>query len=368
MVTNVVMPRLSLTMKEGTVGKWYKKEGDHVEKDEPLVEVVSEKATYDVEAPSSGILRKILVGEGADVPVNEVLGIITDVSEPFLEVEAIYEPPTSMAQPEGHVLASPAAKRLAKEHGIDLQRVRGSGPEKRITEEDVEHAIEQSSGTSLRVKEIINLTGLRKTSAERVSHSFRTAPHSTIMMEVDFSRAATLHQELRVSYTSVLVKIVARALTEHPLINSSIDRDQVRIFDERNVGFAVATDNGLVVPVIHDADKRSFQELDVEIEKLTAKARGGKLAKEEVTGGTFTITNLGIYGVDFFVPIINPPEAAILGIGTIKDRPIVNNGKIEVRSIAVLSLAYDHRIIDGTPAAHFLRRIKDFVENVDAVV
>jgi pyruvate dehydrogenase E2 component (dihydrolipoamide acetyltransferase) len=364
MVTKVVMPRLSLTMKEGTVGRWYKKEGDVVEKGEPLVEVFSEKATYDLEAPASGILRKILVQEGVDTAVNAPLAVITAPDEAFSEAEMPAEAPQTVEGAEGRILASPAAKRLAKEHGIDLFLVGGSGPEGRVVEEDVRRFIEEARGVIPKVKETIPLTGFRKISAERVSASFKKAPHSTVMMEVDVSSATALHEKFQVSYTAIIVKAVAKALTEHAMLNSTLEKDRIRIFEDVNVGVAVATESGLVVPVIQDADKKSLKEIDVSIKELTEKAKLGKLAKEEVTGGTFTITNLGMYGVDFFTPIINPPEAAILGVGKITEKPAVTDGEIKTKAVMILSLSYDHRIVDGVPAAEFLRKIKQNLERV----
>ncbi|MDH7478230.1 MAG: dihydrolipoamide acetyltransferase family protein [Candidatus Bathyarchaeota archaeon] len=358
MVTKVVMPKLSLTMKEGTVGKWYKREGETVEKGEPIVEVISEKATYDLEAPASGVLRKIFVGEGVDAEVNAVLAVITAPNEPFSETEIIQ----SVEEKEKPVLASPAAKRLAREYGIDLSLVKGTGPEGRIVEEDVKRYIEETSLVQPRVKQIVPLTGFRKTSAERVSTSFRTAPHSTIVMEVNAAKAKEAYEKLHVSYTAIIVAAVAKALLEHPVINSTLEGDRIKVFEDINVGVAVATEQGLVVPIIHNADKKSLKEIDVAINDLTEKARHGNLAKEDVSGGTFTITNLGMFGVEFFTPIINPPEAAILGIGRIKDKPVVINEKIETKPFIMLSLSYDHRIVDGAPAAEFLGKVKEKIE------
>jgi pyruvate dehydrogenase E2 component (dihydrolipoamide acetyltransferase) len=362
MVTKVVMPKLSLTMKVGTVGKWYKREGDTVEKGEPIVEIISEKATYDLEAPASGILRKILVEEGVDAPVNAVLAVITAPEEALSEAELLAEVAPKEAEIEEKIRASPAAKRLAKEYGIDLSLVVGSGPDGRIVEEDVRRFIDESRGAMPKVKEIIPLSGFRRTSAERVSASFKTAPHSTVMMEVDISKAAELHNRLKVSYTAIIAKAAARALTEHSIINSTFDGDKIRVFEDVNVGVAVATGQGLVVPVIHSANKKTLREIDESINVLTEKAREGKLSREDVSGGTFTISNLGMYGVDFFTPIINPPEAAILGVGRIIEKPVVVDGKIEAKQVMTLSLSYDHRIIDGAPAAEFLQKIKHYME------
>lgn len=260
------------------------------------------------------------------------------------------------------MLASPAAKRLAKEHGVDLSLLKGTGPEGRIVEDDVRKFIEEKSGAVPKVKETIPLSGFRKVSAERVTTSFRTAPHSTIAMEVNVSKAAELHTKTQASYTAILARAVAKALTEHPRMNSRLNVDQIELFEDINVGVAVATEKGLVVPVIRNADKKPLSEIDSAIRELTEKARQEKLVKEDVSGGTFTVTNLGMYGVDFFTPIINPPEAAILGVGRIVEKPTAVDGKIKIVPVITLTLSYDHRIVDGAPAADFLRKVKENVE------
>ncbi|MGD8565792.1 MAG: dihydrolipoamide acetyltransferase family protein [Candidatus Bathyarchaeota archaeon] len=359
------MPRLSLTMKEGTVGTWYKSEGETVEKGEPIVEVFSEKATHEVEAPASGILKKIIVQEGVEVQVNSVLAWITEHGEELSETEIIVEKPEVMGEVETKVLASPAAKRLAREYNIDLTLVVGSGPNKRIVEEDVERFAQERMGLLPKIKEVIPLKGYRKTSAERISRSFRTAPHSTVVMEVNVSNAKTVHDERKVSYTAILVKAVSKGLLEHPLMNSTLVNDEIRIYDDINVGVAVNTQHGLVVPVIRQADKKTFEEIGDTINLLGEKAKEGKLTKDDLSGGTFTITNLGMYGVDFFMPIINPPEAAILAVGRIMSKPVVVEGRIETKPSMMLSLSYDHRIVDGASAASFLSKIKMLMEAID---
>ena len=361
MVTKVIMPKLSLTMKEGTVARWYKKEGEKVEKNEPLVEIVSEKATMDLEAPTSGTLRKILVENGVDALVNQVLAVIGNPDEVLSEAD-FTEVVGTTVETEVRVVASPAAKRLAKERNINLSMVKGGGPEGRIVEEDVERFLIEPHGELRKIRETILLSGPRKTSAERVSSSFRTAPHSTVVMEVDASNAAILHKRLNVSYTAIIVKASAQSLREHRAVNSSLSGDQITVYEDINVGVATNTENGLIVPVIRKADGKSLQEIDRALTELATKAREGKLSKEEVSGGTFTVTNLGMCEVDFFTPIINPPEAAILGVGRIIEKPVSVQGKVEVRPIMIMSLSYDHRIIDGAPAAEFLRDIKNRIE------
>jgi len=372
------MPRLSLTMKEGTVIQWFKKEGDLIKKGEPLVEVLSEKATYEVEAPASGVLRKILALEGTDVTVAGTLGIITAPDEELPEIEAVAATPRieaeeAVAVPERktvemikeRVIASPAAKRLAKEHDINLTQVRGTGPEGRIVEEDVRSLIEEVKAIP-RVREVIPLAGIKKTAAERVSLSAQTAPQSTVTMEVGMSNAVKLRERIHVSYTDMLVKAVAKALTEHPIINSTLEDEKIKIFADINVGVAVATERGLIVPVIYNADRKTVEEIASLLKELVEKAKQGKLTKEELTGGTFTITNLGMYGVDVFTPIVNPPETAILGVGRVVERPVVVDEQIVIRPVMQLSLTFDHRVVDGAPAAQFLQKIKKFLENPNA--
>ncbi|KPV64791.1 MAG: branched-chain alpha-keto acid dehydrogenase subunit E2 [Candidatus Bathyarchaeota archaeon BA1] len=379
MVTRVVMPRLSLTMKEGTVVQWFKREGELVKKGEPLVEVLSEKVTYDVEAPASGVLRKILALEGADVPVAEAIGIIAAPDEEPPEIEAVVKVPTeevreavapereAIKKPRERVIASPAAKRLAREYGIDLAKVGGTGPEGRIVEEDVRRVIE-GVGIAPRIRQVIPLTGVRKTVAERVSLSARTAPHSTITMEVDMSNAMRLHEETKVSYTDMVVKAVAKALVGHPIMNSTLEGGQIKVFEDINIGVAIATEKGLVVPVIHNADKKSLAEIASITKEIVERAREGKLTKEELTGGTFTITNLGMFDVDTFTPIINPPETAILGVGRIVEKPVAIGKEIVVRPRMHLSLSFDHRVTDGAPAAQFLQKVKKTLEDPQSLL
>lgn len=361
MAIKIVMPRLSLTMTQGSVSRWYKREGETIEKGEPLVEVNTEKVIYDVEAPASGILYKILALEGKEVPVAEALGIIIAPGEepPKEEIEASLKEEAESEIGE-RVLATPAAKRLAREHSIDLAKIKNvfGG---RITEEDVEKFIEEMA-PSPQIKEVIPLIGVKKIVAERMSSSFRTAPHSSITMEVNMYNVVRLHEESNFSYSSIFVMAVAKALKEHPIVNSTLDTDKIKVFNEVNIGLAVATERGLIVPVIKNADKMPLTEISSELEKLIDRTRVGDLKEEDLRGGTFTITNLGMFGVDVFTPIINPPEAAILGIGRITEKPIVINKEIMVKPMSYLSLSFDHRIIDGAPAAEFLSRIKNILE------
>lgn len=379
MATKIVMPRLSLTMKTGTVIQWFKKEGETVDKGESVVEVLSEKVTYEVESPESGVLRKVLVEEGVETPVNATLAIIARVDEDLHAIEIEVEPhppepleeamtpdvqPIKPSSKKKRILASPAAKRVAKEHNVPLEQLEGTGPEGRILERDVENYLEERVKTP-RVREEIPLTGIRKTTAERVAISFRTAPHSFIMMEVDMTEAVKIRDETNVSYTAILIHSVAKTLREFPAANSTLIDDKIRIYEDINISIAVSTEKGLVVPVVRDADKKSLLKISSEIKELVEKARDGKLSRVQLTGSTFTITNLGMYNVDVFLPIINPPEAAILAAGRIAEKPVAVEGEIRTKPIMTLTLGYDHRIIDGAPAARFLKRAKEAIEQAN---
>ncbi|MCW4052729.1 MAG: 2-oxo acid dehydrogenase subunit E2 [Candidatus Bathyarchaeota archaeon] len=370
------MPRLSLTMKTGSVIQWFKKEGERVEKGEPLLEVLSDKVTYDVEAPASGVLRRILADEGNDFPVDTTLGLLTapdeDLSDteieihraPFLdrELQESLTSPREMASQAGRrVLASPAAKKIAREHNADLSLIQGTGPEGRIVREDVEDFVQRSDHRI--VKEEIPLVGIRKTTAERVTSSFQTAPHSFIVMDVDITEASKVRERTKSSYTAILVHAAVKALAKHPGVNASLVDAKIRVFTDINVGIAVSTAKGLVVPVIKNAQEKTLSELSSELGELVKKAREGSLSREQMEGGTFTVTNLGMYDVNLFIPIINPPEAAILAAGRIIEKPIVAGGKVIVKPIMTLTLAYDHRILDGAPAALFLKEIKTEIQS-----
>jgi pyruvate dehydrogenase E2 component (dihydrolipoamide acetyltransferase) len=377
MVTRIVMPRLSLTMKTGSVIQWFKQEGEHVEKGEPLLEVLSDKVTYDVEAPASGMLSRILAEEGNDFPVGTTLGLLTASGEELADTDLethqestaereVQEPapsPKQMApKTEPRVVASPAAKKIAREHNVDLTLIPGTGPEGRIVKEDVEKFMERSE--QRHVTEEIPLTGIRRTTAERVTTSFQTAPHSFIVMDVDMTEAAKLREQTSSSYTAILVHAVVKALLKHPRVNASLADGKIRVYSDINVGIAVSTPQGLVVPVIKNAQEKTLADLESELRDLVRKAREGALSKEQMEDGTFTVTNLGMYDVNMFIPIINPPEAAILAAGTIIEKPVVDGGAMGAKPIMTLTLAYDHRILDGAPAALFLKEIKTEMQSI----
>jgi len=324
MAVKIVMPRLSLTMKTGSVVRWYKREGEEVRKGEPMA-------------------------------------VITKPDEPLPEIKVEREKPK--VEIRKRILASPVAKRLAREYGIDLSQIAGTGPGGRIIEADVRRYIEEKLEYKPKIREVISLTGVRKISAERVAKSAREAPHCTLCMEVNMTEASKFKESLGVSFTDIIVKAVAYALKEHRIMNSTLEGDKIKVFDEINIGVATVTPQGLVVPVVKNADKKSLSELSAEIKALVKKAREGKLEHSDVSGGTFTITNLGMYGVEAFIPIINPPEAAILGVGKIIQKPVVEENQIKIKPMMTLSLSFDHRIVDGAPAAQFLAKIKEILEN-----
>ncbi len=373
MVAKIVMPRLSLTMKTGSIVQWFKREGEKVQKGEPIVEVLSEKVTYDVEAPAAGILRKILAEEGMDLQVGATLAFIAGPDEELPEVEAEAAIPIAEQRKETMVekatrmvkepiLASPAAKRIAREHNIDLAQIQATAPEGRIVEEDVKRFLEEKKENLPSTDREIPLTGIRKTIAERLTLSFQTAPHSFIIMDVDMTNAVKKREETQASYTAILVYAVAKTLRENLTVNSTLVDGKIRVYRDVNLGVAVSAEKGLIVPVIKKADEKQIAEISAELDEMVDKARLGSLSQEELTGGTFTVTNLGMYDVDMFLPIINPPEAAILAAGRIAHKQVVVDKEVAVKPMMTLTLAYDHRIIDGAPASMFLRQIKKEIE------
>jgi len=356
----VILPRIDPGMERGKIVQWLKKEGDKVKEGEPIVKVEGEKTIFSVEAPISGILRKILAEEGEEVPVTQAIAIITAPGEEI----------TEDMLPKDRIKISPAARRLAKEHGVDISMIEGTGPGGRIIREDVLRAIEAMKKEEMgpKVKKVVRIEGMRKTIARRMSESHRTIPAVTLVTEVDMTKALELREMLkeksrRISITAMVVKAAALALEEDPILNSTVEDDRIIVYEDVNVGVAVSLLQGLVVPVIRNANKKSLLEISDEIEKLSRKAREEGLSPGDVSEGTFTVSNLGARDVEFFIPIINPPQSAILGVGTLSQRPLVIEGRLEIRPTLRLSLVFDHRVVDGTPASDFLKKIKGNLEN-----
>jgi pyruvate dehydrogenase E2 component (dihydrolipoamide acetyltransferase) len=380
------MPKLGLTMTEGTIERWLKQEGDRVEKGEPLVEIITEKINFQYESPASGILRKILHHEGETVPVTTPIAIIAEEGEAVAEGEMVkpevpVEVPLPAAvqreskEPSKRIFVSPIARKMAQEKGIDLSSIKGSGPMGRIIKIDVFKAAEKGVASPMQrpSEKLIPLKGIRRVIAKRMTESFQNIPHFYLSLEIDMTSCLALHEQLReeverrtklrLTLTDILVKITASALRDHPIINSRIEGDQIHLIEEVNIGVAIALEDGLIVPVIHHADQKSLTEIASALRDLTQKAKEGKLSLEEVGGGTFTLSNMGMLGIDKLNAIINPPECSILGVGRTVEKPVFYGGEIKVRPMAWFSLSSDHRIVDGAIAARFLNHIKRLVEN-----
>ncbi len=389
MPTDVLLPQWGMGMNEGQVVKWLKSEGDEVTKGDPLVEIESAKVNSEVEAPADGLLGKILVSEGVEVPVGSRLAVMLSPGEDPSVLESIEAPVASGPQarptptpslgarsrPSGgrRQVITPRARRLANELGVDLGAVEGTGPSGRVTEDDVRRAAESAAAgpSTVPVRETIPLIGLRGAIAKRMAESSQ-APTVTLNTHADVTAAVELQRRLtpvwrphrlRPQYQDLALAAVAAALVETPIANAHLVGEEVRVLDEVNLGVAVAIPEGLVVPVIRNADGMSLLELAQEVRQLARKAKSRSLGAEEMTGGTFTITNLGAYDVEHFDPLLNPPEVGILGLGKVEDRPSIIDGEVQARSIGHLSLTFDHRAWDGAPAAAFLssvvRRLSD---------
>ncbi len=384
MPVEVVMPKFGLTMQEGTVQQWFKAEGDAVEKGEPLFEVETEKVLYEVEAPASGRVAKLLYAPEAVVPCATVVAVIAVAGEdpaivarsyrtlpqPAAPTPAVSAPGSSPEQrpASAGVPVTPAARKLAKDHGVDPSSIRGSGPGGRITREDIEAVIASKAATPATGSPLQGslLRGMRKSIAERMLRSLQSTAQLTIFAEADVTamvaRRQRLATEFALTYTDLLIEAVAKALRVHRRLNATASADAVQEHDSVDVGMAVALDDGLIVPIIRSADTKSLRQIAVESQRLAEQARDGTLSIDDVGGGTFTITNLGMYGIDSFTPILHTPQVAILGVGRIVEKPAVHAGQIVPRAMLTLSLTFDHRIVDGAPAAAFLRQVVETLQ------
>ena len=405
MLKEVIMPKMGATMAVGTIVAWLKKEGDWVGKGEPILEIETDKVTMVVESLDSGILKKILIQPGAEVPVTDVIGYIGDEDDEVpselidraagtrdaLTSEAIAEPQREMGlargKQEGKITATPVARKLAGESGIDLSLLQGTGPEGRITKKDVLQAMKEKEEApqveafeaelqmpgSPRIAEVVPLTGLRKTIAKRLAESFRDTPHIVITMPADMTQARRMRDSLltavekkygvRLSYTDLFVKASALGLKEYPALNSSLVGEEIRLYQDVNIGLAVAIPGGLIVPTIFGADQLSLPEIAKARKELVEKAQEGSARLDEVSGGTFTLSNLGMYGVESFSAVINPPQVAILAIGAVEEKAVVRHGQVAIRPQVTLSLSADHRVVDGAQAAQFLARVRELLED-----
>ncbi len=381
MATEIRLPQWGMGMREGTIVQWHKKEGEPVNEGEPLVEVEAEKVTSEVIATGSGVLLRIQVAEGSTVSVRTVLGLIGAPGEIIPEAEpartpmpaeAGSEPKTGSEPAAVQVQVTPVARRMAKGHGIDLSRVRGSGPGGRITDEDVQRAIDAPSGEEPLEAQVIPLTGMRGAIARRMHQSLQSMAQVTLTTEADVTDLQqlreTLKQDFDLTYTDMMVKAVALSLKEYPRLNAHVEGETIRLAPHIHIGVAVALEDGLIVPVVRHADRKPLREIARETSRLARQAREGGLTPEEVTGSTFTVTNLGMYGVDVFTPIINPPEVAILGVGRLVEKAARGPQGVEWRQMLTLSLTFDHRAVDGAPAAAFLQAVRKHLEEPAALV
>jgi pyruvate dehydrogenase E2 component (dihydrolipoamide acetyltransferase) len=390
------MPKFGLTMHEGTVQRFFKNVGDPVNAGEPLYEVETEKVLYEVEAPASGTLAAMLCADGDTVECGAAVAVIAERGENPTDIAARYAKRAVDARPAQAVAAngpvaaaetaaqagasssdarraaSPVARKLAAELGVDLARVAGSGPGGRITREDVERAAKQPGPAPTPVTapappaaETVPFRGIRKTIAERMHQSLRDTAQLTITTEADVTAATELRaritREFECTITDLIVHAVARALVRHPRLNARLEGNRIVASPAVNVGLAVSLDDGLIVPVIRDAARKALREIALESKALAERARLGRLKLEDVTGGTFTITNLGPWGIDAFTPILNLGETAILGVGRIAEKPAIYRGEIARRAMMTLSLTFDHRVVDGAPAAEFMQSVVEIL-------
>jgi pyruvate dehydrogenase E2 component (dihydrolipoamide acetyltransferase) len=381
LATDVIMPALGMAQETGKVLRWLKAEGDEVSKGEPLMEVETDKVTVEIEAPTDGLLAGLKAAEGADVPVGEAVAVILAPGEALPEngaSAAVEEEPAPVAQAAAvssveaprrearRRLASPKARRLAAEQGIDLDALgEGSGPGGALVAADVAArpgAAPAPTGGEQPLSRIWSIM------AERTAQSWASAPHFYLLREVDAGRLASWRSVARdragreVSVTDLLVRATAAALARHPQANAAWADGSIRLNDEVNVGIAVAVDDGLVVPVIHGADRLGVGEIAARREEVVTRAREGALRPEDVDRGTFTISNLGMFGVDAFNAVVNAPQAAILAVGRIVDRVVPVDGAPGVRPMMALTLSCDHRVIDGARAAQFLSELAALIE------
>ncbi len=408
------MPRLSDTMEEGVISSWQKKPGDPIAVGDVLVDIETDKAVMEYEAYEAGVLGEILVGEGETAAIGTPIAVIvpegTKVEAPAKETVAAPAAAASAPAPAAPPPAAPApvrtprgtrppssplARRLARDHGIDLSTLTGSGPGGRIVRADIEAAIRNTApapapeatpapapaavtpapapATAPAADEDVRrvpLNRFRKVAARRLTESKRNAPHFYLSREVDAERLLEFRAELnaalapaKVSVNDLIVKAAATALREHPAVNVSYTEEDLVFHERINIGVAVAVEDGLLVPVIRDADRKSVSRIGEETRALAAKAREGKLTAQEMSGGTFSVSNLGMYGVGSFAAVINPPEAAILAVGAVRDEPVVRDGQVVPGKRLALTLSVDHRATDGATGAAFLARLAEILEN-----
>lgn len=394
MAITVILPKLGLTMKKGKIVDWLKQEEDSVNQGEYLLEIVTEKTNVKIESPGSGVVYRILAGKGMQVPVNAPVAVLAEAGddEELLQKTAAgaqaaldealagipgagrqskeFPPAAPSAASARKLSVSPRAARLAEKEGVDLGLVEGTGPGGRIVEKDIVTYLEDLARD--RETETIPMEGMRRVIAERMSESSRNAARVTVLQEVDVTVLQHLRRRIndstgsegvKISFTDMLIRIVAKALREHKTMNARVYGDRIELVNAVNIGVAVDIEGGLVVPVLHNAHRLSLENISWRVRDLAGRARTADLEPEELQGGTFTLSNLGMFGAEGFTPIINPPETAILGVGRIVEKPALAGDNLLRKSMVTLSLSFDHRAVDGGPAARFLERIKKLVED-----
>jgi pyruvate dehydrogenase E2 component (dihydrolipoamide acetyltransferase) len=398
MATEIKLPRLGQGMESGTIVKWLKSEGDPVEKGEPLYELDTDKVTQEVEADASGVLLKIAIAEG-EVEVGKTIAVIGKEGEEVPEEAppAAEKPAPEPARPApkedepdmasrvaesrdgGRIKASPLARRIARERGVELAQIQGTGPDGRIVAEDVERAAAAPAAPAPAPApapaaapgevERVPLTSLRKTIARRLTEAW-AAPAFQISMSADMTRALEIRARLveragdspKPTISDLLTKVCAAALMQHRAVNATFADDVIELHPSADVGLAVASERGLVVPVIRGCERLTILEIAAARADVVGRARSGKLQQADLEGGTFTISNLGMFGVEQFVAVLNPPQAAILAVGAVEDRAVPVGGAVAIRPLMTMTLTCDHRALDGAVAADFLRTVKTFLE------
>lgn len=409
MPVQILMPALSPTMSEGNLVKWHKKEGEVIKAGQVLAEIETDKATMEVEAVDEGILGKIVVPEGTDnVQVNQLIGLILEdgedassikdykveapVTMPVVEekkdepvvVKESAPTPTQQISNNGRIVASPLAKRIAEQSGINLAAVTGSGPRGRIVKADVENhkgGGKKSNFISTREAgqmpsfDAIKVSNVRKITAKRLTESKQQVPHFYLTIECEVSKILAIRQDLNdalgeklISVNDLIIKACALALKKVPEANASWADDHIKMYHAADISVAVATPNGLITPIIRDADQKSVIDIAREGKELFAKARDGKLKPQEFQGGTFSLSNLGMFGIQHFGAIINPPQGCILAVGTAEQKPIVQDGQITIGNMMNCTLSVDHRVVDGAVGAAFLAAFKDLISKPVALV
>ena len=404
----IKMPRLSDTMEEGTVASWFKKVGDKVSEGDILAEIETDKATMEFESFYDGTLLYIGVKEGESTKVDEPLAIIGEANEDYksllddakkseeviqekieikeedkeievvkeeLEIENVPEPISKTTSSTKRIFISPLARKLAKERGISISEIKGTGENGRIIKSDVENytssSKEAKSKTFVGIEDFQEIphSQMRKTIAKRLSESKFNAPHYYLTVEYDMSNAIIIREQynsipdIKISYNDIIIKACSLALASNPKLNSQWFDDKIRYNNHIHIGVAVGVDEGLIVPVLKFVDQMSIVDFNSKVKDLAGRARNKKLALEEMQGSTFTISNLGMFDIESFTSIINSPNSVILSVGSIVQKPIVKNGNIEVGNTMKVTLACDHRVVDGLTGSKFLQTLREFIEN-----